>query len=513
MDQFETKAACFQAPMGERVLLTELSEEFSLPDYQPEMKRLLRVKATVMPPDRYVGGGHAECAGTVEYAILYAGNDGCIYSTVQSGGYRMVMPVELPAEAETGANLLCDAAITAEQVSGRVVAPRRVSVKCRLRSKLGLYGARTVGCEPASREQLERLCGELECAALYTGMGEELQLADEILCEANRDLRVISAEGAVFLTECAAGSGCVQCGGELALRLLVARETEEGTESVSAITRRIPFRQTVDAEGAEVNCQACAEGFCRTLAVTVEEGRILCEASVCLLVRAARNVSVPYLRDVYSTGNAAEVSFGRLQLPRLLSAFNGNFTLNTTVPAEEAGIRREHKLVDLAATAVSPTWAWERGRLRVNGTCRLCSILSDGEELGARESEIPFHYEAEIGREAPTSCEISVEVVSCRGKLDGERLGVDAELALAVRAYGESEIQAVKEIRIGEAMTHLGGDTLIYYPEKRDTLWSVAKHYRRSMSELARRNALPDAPAADSAASLEGVKYLLIVNE
>jgi hypothetical protein len=216
---------------------------------------------------------------------------------------------------------------------------------------------------------------------------------------------------------------------------------------------------------------------------------------------------VPYLRDAYSTGRAVEVSLGLLRLPRLLSAFNGNFTLNTTVPAEEAGIRREQRLVELAATAASPTWEWERGRLRVNGVCRLCAILSDGEELGARESEIPFRYEAEIGREAPVACEIGVEVVSCRGKLDGERLGVDAELALTVRAYGESEIQAVKEIRVGEPTERRGGDTLIYYPEKRDTLWSVAKQYRRSMRELMQRNHLPDAPAADSAASLEGVQY------
>ena len=56
-----------QAPVGDRTVITELSEEFSLPDYQPEMKRLLRVRATVLPSDQYVGAGNVECSGRIDY--------------------------------------------------------------------------------------------------------------------------------------------------------------------------------------------------------------------------------------------------------------------------------------------------------------------------------------------------------------------------------------------------------------------------------------------------------------
>ena len=68
-----------QAPIGDRTVITELSEEFSLPDYQPEMKRLLRVRATVLPSDQYVGAGNVECSGRIDYSILYTGNDGALY--------------------------------------------------------------------------------------------------------------------------------------------------------------------------------------------------------------------------------------------------------------------------------------------------------------------------------------------------------------------------------------------------------------------------------------------------
>ena len=128
--------ARLQAPVGDRVVVTELSEEFSLPDYQPEMKRLLRVKATVLPSDQYVGAGNAECAGHVDYSILYTGNDGALYCTDQRGTYQFSSPLELPSDFEAGEGILCCAESVPEQTVGRVIAPRKLMIKCRLRSRV-----------------------------------------------------------------------------------------------------------------------------------------------------------------------------------------------------------------------------------------------------------------------------------------------------------------------------------------------------------------------------------------
>ncbi|MBR0443324.1 MAG: hypothetical protein IIX15_03200, partial [Clostridia bacterium] len=50
----ETRVMRLQLPICDRMVITEVSGEVSLPDYQPEIKRLLRVSATVQPPTRYV---------------------------------------------------------------------------------------------------------------------------------------------------------------------------------------------------------------------------------------------------------------------------------------------------------------------------------------------------------------------------------------------------------------------------------------------------------------------------
>lgn len=511
MNLFESQASRHQAPFGERLLFTDLNEEFSLPDYQPEMKRLLRVRATVMPPDRYIGSGSVECAGTVEYSVLYAGNDGLLYCTVQSGGYRFVSPVELPAEFEAGEGILCDTETVAEQVSGRVVAPRKLSLKCRLRSTVRLYGMRLSGGSVTEEDGVERLCGETEGACLYLGMGEELALADEILCEeGERDLRVVCADGQVFITDAVSGSGCVNCRGELVVKLLCVKEGEDGGARTDVLTRRIPFSQSVTVDGAEVNCDACATGICRSLQVTVEEGKLLCDATVCLSVKATRQQRISYLRDVYSTKRSCETAYTKLRLPRVLRTANGNMTLNTAIPLEEVGIRRGLQLVDLTAVAAFDPPIEERDRYRMNGVCRFHAVLNDGEEFSSREFEVPFKYETDGGKGTPTTGEWNAEVVSCRGRIDGERIGVDAEIAVVLCVRGEVEIEALSEARLGEERKSCGSTYRIYYPEQRDTLWSVAKQYCCRVNDLAERNRLAGAPAADSVESLAGVKYLLI---
>ena len=48
----QRQTARMQAPLGERQIVTELSEDFDLPDYQPEIKRLLRVQARTLTSAR-----------------------------------------------------------------------------------------------------------------------------------------------------------------------------------------------------------------------------------------------------------------------------------------------------------------------------------------------------------------------------------------------------------------------------------------------------------------------------
>ena len=501
-----------QGMIGERIVTTELGGEFTLPDYQPEMKRLLRVRVAVHPADKYIGAGSAEISGTADWSVLYAGEDGAVWCTNQTGDYRFSVPVELPRDFEIGDGLLCDVESTTEQVSGRVTAPRKLAVKCRLRSRVQLYGTRTLngGAEiPENVGTPERLCGELEAARILTGTGDPLALADEILCDAQEaPVRVICAEGQVLVTEATCGSGVANCRGEVLLKLLCAHEGSE--EPPYAILRRIPFSQEVPLDGAEVNFACCASGACPEIRVTVEDGRILCEVSILLSVRAQRNEVVPYVRDLFVTGAECEPTFAAVNYSRAIRCQNGNFSLGVTLPLAEAGMRPGQSVIDTSGTATVDGVEQDRGKCFVTGKCRFQMIFSENGDLSAHELEVPFRYETDGMDDAPTDSDLRADLLSVRVRADHERVAVDAELAVSAAFRSAHSANVLSDVRFGAEIPAQGAVCTICFPARDDTLWSVARRYHAPLAALSAKNRLPAASAADSPDSLSGVKFLVV---
>ena len=510
-DQKSRGALRVQVPICDRQTVTELSSDFSLPDYQPQIKRLLRVSATVSPPDHYVGSGRAELSGTVDYSILYSGNDGALYCATERADYQLSVPVEMGADIDLNEGVVCDAELLPDVVSGRVIAPRRLSVKCRLRSRVRLWGIRTIEAPIPSPTPLgiERLCGHAASARLFVGCGEPQQLGDEILLDASdSDLRVISAEGEVFVQEAVAGSGVVSCRGEVALKLLCCRESTPNTPVVQL--RRLPFSQEVVVEGTEVNCSACADGVCSEIRVTVEEGRLLCEVTLRLRARAQRNEEISFTRDLYSTQAECEGRTAVCVLPLALKCVNGNVSVNHTATLEELGLRAESRVLDLSLSPMATTLEQENGKYRLTGRCRAHVILADDEDFYAQELEVPFRYDVDGDANTALDYDVAVSPISCRARMDGERMAIDAELAVALTVRGECRVEMLTEAQLGDPIARTGAVCTICYPAKSDTLWSVAKRYHRAVNAIAESNSLAASPAADSPDSLAGVKYLLV---
>jgi hypothetical protein len=77
----------------------------------------------------------------------------------------------------------------------------------------------------------------------------------------------------------------------------------------------------------------------------------------------------------------------------------------------------------------------EGEKYRLLGKCRCLCVLCEEGEFGVQEFELPFRYECEGGTGKPDQFRATVDVISCRARLDGARIGVDAELAVGLSAY------------------------------------------------------------------------------
>lgn len=513
----EARIQRVQLPICDRTLTTEVSGEVSLPDYQPEIKRLLRVSATVQPPSHYVGGGAMEFSGTVDYCIFYTGNDGQMYCFPTSENYAVRAPLEAGADFDLNDALTCYAVCEPEAIISRVSGPRRMSVKCRLRAHVKAYGScvieeRHEGTLTAGGE--ERLLCETQTSVQSYVLGTPFVLSDEILPERDgedtTEYRIISGDAHVLISEAVCEDGRVNCRGDLLLKLLLGRE--EGDALPVTIRRKLPIDHIVPLDGAATDSEATVIGHCTELDMSMEDGRVLCEVEIVPEVCARRNEAFTYTSDLYAVDRDSECEMKTYHLPRTLRCINGNLTQSESLSTDELGIDAACRVADIYGTAQIDGVETERGRYVVNGKCRYTLVLMCDGEMSAKEFERPFRYTADGTADAVDrlNWEGNVQVISARAHLDAERMAIDAELGICLYLSTEDEIRMVSSLKIGETLERPAGQMLLCYPTPADTLWSIGKRYHTALDALAQGNRLPTAPRADAPTSLGGAKVVAI---
>ena len=63
-----------------QTVYSDSTAEYTLPDYLPEMRRVLSVRTEVSPSGQYVGQSRAEFAGTCMHRVLYTDAQGQVWA-------------------------------------------------------------------------------------------------------------------------------------------------------------------------------------------------------------------------------------------------------------------------------------------------------------------------------------------------------------------------------------------------------------------------------------------------
>ena len=531
-----------QVPLCDRVVTADLSGDFSLPDYQPEIKRLLRIGASATPPTHYEGGNGVDLAGNVDYFVLYMGNDDQVHCAPLSTEYRMQVPFDEGVEGSVSEPVVCLCSVSTEGMAGRVTAPRRLNIRCRVRARAHVYGERSLSCPdeaglvPGSVERLE---SRVQVGRVYGGTSDLSRLQDDMILPQGTDMRVVCAEGQVMINEASAGAAAVTCRGEVTLKLLLtqlappempvspargdaepipaappaSQPVERRSEVPTVALRRVPFAVTLDMPGVTPDCIACAYGACSELSVQVEEGRIHTDLGVVVEAAAQRSEEISYTGDLFSTRSEGECRFADCTADRALHVMQGNFTLSDSLSLAEAGIDPSAQVVDIQAAALPESVSCSKGRSVLSGTCRFQLLLCRAGDWSTAEVTLPFRYECDlpVGADAAQPAfDGSVTVVTARSRMDGERLGLDAELAVSLRLTEARLLHMLAGIRFGADIPRNRGEYVICFPTPTDTLWTVAKRYHVPLTALAASNELPAAASPDAPDSLAGMGYLIV---
>lgn len=474
----------FQMPLCERTVTTELSNDYTLPDYQPEIRRILRVGTSVIPPAKYIGGSNAEFNGNIDYNLLYVGADGALYSAPLSAEYAFSAPLELSSEFDLneGVIVLCDS--MDESVTVRVSAPRKLSIKCRLVSRVRAYGMmlaeeRCVGeCNPMS---IERFMGECQVNKTLAALGDVIECSDEIALN-DDELRVISASADATISELSPSEGYLNYRGEANLKMIVCRDNDPSAAEV--ITKKLPFSEQLEFDDLTPNATCRGAAHVSDISVSVEDGKILCNLSIIPEIVAHIQTPMSYTRDLYSTEKYCETAYREYILPRVSCISGANFSQSERIPLSDTTIKQGSRIVDVWCKPYAEKAELERGKYCISGQCKYTFLLESEGDYSTAELMIPLRYEFDGTAYAPESFMTDIGVMSCRARVDGGNVGIDTELYVCGDIYGSERITALSEVRFGDSVARCDGDIVICFPAPDDTAWSVSKRYFVPVSKI-----------------------------
>ncbi len=505
------------------VVVCEAGGEYTLPDYEPEIRKILHIRTSVLPSGKYLGGKSAEFSGAVAHDILYADAEGKLASVTLHAEYAFSLPYPEGCEVVAVADSMPDGTVC------RLGGPRKISLRTRVRSAVHLFTEESAAPDirgMGSREDaasLEKLTVRVKNARTTPAASEEMALSSTVRLDTDgRDARVIWSGGGMLVNECRPQAGGVLCRGEAWMRALLS----EGDGIPYAVRDKIPFEEFIPMPALAEGPAFTAYGRLLHTDVSIAEGgeeeagSLTFDATGEIEVSAVTAETAEPIAALYSTAYEMNMTHRDLKTQRPLGTAMGNYTVSGARARSECEAEGAVAVVDADGRCEVHSVTAENGRAVVTGAATVTAIfasLGEGERptLLSAEIPIPFRIETELRpdtKNAEFSCH--AELVSARARLDERMIAADAELALSLSA---AEPQATRILSSAEPdqsipVEHRGNRIYVTYPKEGDSLFSLGARYHKSRSSLARANGLGEEILEKSAVpqSLDGVHHLLI---
>lgn len=465
----------------------DVSEEFTLPDYLPEIRRIVTYNGCVLPDSKYIDRGEIALSGIVVYTVYYLGEDGSLNAVPLNSEYTVQMSCQgADLDGLSAPGLLVKTAL--ESVSCRATAPRRLMLTGRMRSKAFSVGKKEIAervsdgsdgktdlkCEMT----LERLRESVRCSDVFT-TSVTGEIAGEL--REREGAKLISCDGGTVVTDTRLDGEYVSVRGEAYVNCLVMSPEGE----YSTIRLKAPFEEKLPMSNDKSvtdrgKCGVSAVSRCASVNLSGGDGGVYnwtMEYDVDAFINV--DYEADLTRDMYSTLYETSLTKGEADVVSCLKNTSSRLSLNNS--KQIIGGEGKSAPHVTAKAGVDRAECNADGKIVINGNCTVSAMLVGGGEVTTESVDIPYRFECD-GRSpegGETSILHDVSVISADARLDGDRLSVSAELGISLIATAEGKNTYIEEVTVDstEKVGLSGNCVKIYFPYENETMWDIGKKY------------------------------------
>ncbi len=474
--------------------------DHSMAEYYPEIRRVVSVTANPLPDSKFLSGNTLEFGGSVEFSMMYIGEDGSlsVLSCTAEYSERAAIPEEIRGVGEVAVDVSC------VDTSFRVTAPRRVTLRAKLRARLmsdkevSVTEAVMEGEKPAdmaSARTVKTLRKSIPTAK--RGFTTQSYSASAEWKWAP-GVKLISCPGTVSVSEVKARSGAATVSGDVILRCLVFNE--KGIYTVEKI--KMPFEEIITCDGLMEGDMVCAYGAVASAAVSEDmegSGAFKGEAEFDMTLKWMRPGECNILCDAYSTAWEIERECLDASAISPLCCTTSSLSVGGTGKRSRRGEAGEY-LVAVDMVPVFESVTDDDGKAVFSGSLGVKAYVAGEGDVTLEEFSLPLKFEtrSEIGA-GEALWWGTASVCDASGRLEGEGISVNGELCVSVCAVRKNKVSPVTavQLRKSEPRKTEEGELRVIYPDSNETLWDIAKSCGADIDGVERVNGASRTDTAD----------------
>ena len=460
----------------------EVSEDFTLPDYQPEVRRVLGVRAQAAVDGKYLSGDELEADGSVIYTVCYTDADGQIAEASETSSFTARVPLKEGGDDDRYSPADLALAVQTDGAVCRLSGPRRLTLSSRVRVNVLSQKPSDASLASGDFGTVRRRVRTVRCGCLAEARGS-FEASGEI--RDREDMRVAGAQGSVTVSDVRCADGRLTFKGEAGVTVLLL--SPDG-DPVTA-RGRAQIEESIELPAVPEGMKVRAAVFPTVVMteITSEGGGVLSwrieyDADAVLLKCGEGEITT----DAYSPEGPSELEVRECRSVTPAAAQNGRLTVTGG-----AKTRPGAAFVWGWGTASVDRVTVSGGRVQMSGAAKLTIVsraVSQAEgELTSEEAVLPFRYEWEASDGAADSDELagrtSVTVTDVSAREDGGAWNLTAELAVASVLVGETPLAAAVALHPAdspEPVPAAKNILRVYVPGEGETPWDVEKKFRLS---------------------------------
>ncbi len=489
----ETKMLGFYETDFESTAEQSVEADISLPDYCPEIKRILKCTVTADILSVQNSEEKISVQGNAVVRVLYIGDNDKL------SAYEQNYPIQktVGSEKHRAGSSVTVKAVT-DYVNCRAVSSRRLDIRGMLTFVFKSVRKRE---EPvltcADGNGIQILSGDYSYADLKTLTEKAFFLTEVIELPTEKPVigRIINSSAYISVLEKKIINNKMLLKGDCYIKLYYLSENEA---SVECTEHSIPVSQIIEAEGINEACDSFLNlniTACEAVSKVDSSGDtklidINIRVSACVI--AFENSNLNLISDAYSTECETRNSFKSIDILSLNTSSDNSFTNKVVLESIGVSVESVHAVW---CSDIRYNYNLKDNKCFLSGNYQVTVIYRDAEkQFGVIQKPVEFEYSVALKNSCERIvCYPMIQLCGCTCAVTGEsKLEIKTEISASLYILSSGIVKYVNEIDVleGKNSEKENCALTVYFSDENEKIWNIAKRYGTTVEAIMEENGL-----------------------